>query len=186
VRKGALAASVLLATAAAGVTLASKRGSAFDAGPLNRGQRYEAKPGGKYCVPTSVGGVVTASADVLQNDRGRPIRIDKLELANAVNMELVSAELVPIVRSTLGSWTTYPPPEQALRDAGIDWKTRRPAREAQLRSAVQEDLIFQLRPLGPGQASADGADIYYSDGKHQYRYRTSTAFLVMTTPEKCF
>ncbi len=128
-------------------------------------------------------GVLTDGWPFVQNTSSSPAVIDRVGMADARGLRLLTAVAVPTSQDFYGAQPGYPNDKLAL--PGFDWKQRRNAVGATIPYSTGShkwtDLLFVLQ-LVASHGSASGVDIWYHVGSQHYHLRTVFGLYVVQCP----
>jgi hypothetical protein len=136
---------------------------------------------GELCLPRPTDtDELTYGLDVLKVEGDKPVTLSGVSLVDPSNLAVADAYLVPVHDQNLvGNWSTWPPPESALTQDGVDWVLKRPLHDVVLDPGADqptENLVLHLAVNG-SEGSFEAVTISYTSDDTDYRATTSTRVL---------
>lgn len=134
------------------------------------------------CGPDPSGVIMTDGTTALDNHGKGTVTIESVRYYGDHDLQLLHAVVVPVGASLIGVAYGWPPPEKNLREAGATWSQAVPAVGAQipphLRPPRQTNLVIAFKPAAH-RSMADGIQVRYREGGHQYELRTHTKTIIV-------
>ena len=134
---------------------------------------------GTLCGPVAKGQVLSDGFDPLMNSGPAPVTIQAVSLADAHQLVLISADVIPITGSFLyGVHAGFPPAPKL--DPGVLWAKRQPAVGAVILQSSHNhiaNLLLVVKPTASTGTAAGVMFVYRAAGQ-AYQFRSQVKLIV--------